>query len=327
MLRRGGTSLRSRVCGTLRPCLHQVPSRHLRTTPPLRANHLCGPSPTAPGGVHQLALANLPGLLKLAAVSPPESSPAQLSTSARLQSQATVYEASGSAAPSPESQEPATPAKPAKAKAAATEEGGWLRFLLPLLDLGLLLAGAVCTLGAVAIAVSLPARSAVLIKAASSGALTVRGVASVLGAVQLQATLRVLASLFLITAGDRTKRRLKRELFRAVLAQELGFVSERRPSGLVANLSEDTDKVGRAVAMQLSLAVNSIGGVIGGIHPRFEPQQPSPEPWRRPWPPTPTPNSHPHPHPHPSPNPTPSPRRHLPALPALAAADGPHPAG
>ena len=60
---------------------------------------------------------------------------------------------------------------PAKAKAAATEEGGWLRFLLPLLDLGLLLAGAVCTLGAVAIAVSLPARSAVLIKAASSGAL------------------------------------------------------------------------------------------------------------------------------------------------------------
>ena len=53
-------------------------------------------------------------------------------------------------------------------------------------------------------------------------------------------------------------------------------MSERRPSGLVANLSEDTDKVGRAVAMQLSLAVNSIGGVIGGIHPRFEPQQPSP---------------------------------------------------
>lgn len=158
---------------------------------------------------------------------------------------------------------------PAKAKAAATEEGGWLRFLLPLLDLGLLLAGALCTLGAVAIAVSLPARSAVLIKAASSGALTLRGVASVLGAVQLQATLRVLASLFLITAGDRTKRRLKRELFRAVLAQELGFVSDRRPSGLVANLSEDTDKVGRAVAMQLSLAVNSVGGVIGGIPPRF----------------------------------------------------------
>ena len=199
-----------------------------------------------------------------------------------MQSQATVYEASGSAAASPESQEPTAPAKPAKAKAAATEEGGWLRFLLPLLDLGLLLAGAFCTLGAVAIAVSLPARSAVLIKAASSGALTIRGVASVLGAVQLQATLRVLASLFLITAGDRTKRRLKRELFRAVLAQELGFVSERRPSGLVANLSEDTDKVGRAVAMQLSLAVNSIGGVIGGIHPRFEPQQPSPAPGRQP---------------------------------------------
>ena len=198
-----------------------------------------------------------------------------------MQSQATVYEASGSAGASPERQEPTTPAK---TKAAATEEGGWLRFLLPLLDLGLLLAGAICTLGAVAIAVSLPARSAVLIKAASSGALTIRGVASVLGAVQLQATLRVLASLFLITAGDRTKRRLKRELFRAVLAQELGFVSERRPSGLVANLSEDTDKVGRAVAMQLSLAVNSIGGVIGGITRASSPSSPHPNPNSHPTP-------------------------------------------
>ncbi len=278
MLRRGGTSLRGTVCGTsLRPCLRQLqPSRHLRTTPPLRANYLCGSSPTA--DLHQLALAHLPGLLKLATVSPP-SSLVLLSSSARLQSQTTVYEpASGPAGATPgaseqpgeqpasqESQEP----KAAKAKATAADEGGWLRFLLPLLDLGLLLAGALCTLGAVAIAVSLPARSALLIKAASSGALTLRGVVSVLGAVQLQATLRVLASLFLITAGDRTKRRLKHELFRAVLAQELGFVSDMRPSGLVATLSEDTDKVGRAVAMQLSLAVNSVGGVVGGIHQRF----------------------------------------------------------
>eukprot|EP00964_Phaeocystis_antarctica_P136094 scaffold100502_cov66-Phaeocystis_antarctica.AAC.1 len=252
MLRRGGTSLRGTVCGTsLRPCLRQLqPSRHLRTTPPLRTNyHLCGSSPTA--DLHQLALAHLPGLLKLATVSP-LSSLVLLSSSARLQSQTTVYEpASGPAGATPgaseqpgeqpasqESQEP----KAAKEKATAADEGGWLRFLLPLLDLGLLLAGALCTLGAVAIAVSLPARSALLIKAASSGALTLRGVVSVLGAVQLQATLRVLASLFLITAGDRTKRRLKHELFRAVLAQELGFVSDMRPSGLVATLSEDTDK-------------------------------------------------------------------------------------
>ena len=262
---------------SMRPCLRQLqPSRHFRTTPPLRANHLCGSSPTA--DLHQLALAHLPGLLKLAAVSPP-SSFALLSSSARLQSQTTVYEpASGPAGATPggseqpgepASQESQGPTAAAKAKAVATDEGGWLRFLLPLLDLGLLLAGALCTLGAVAIAVSLPARSALLIKAASSGALTLRGVVSVLGAVQLQATLRVLASLFLITAGDRTKRRLKHELFRAVLAQELGFVSDMRPSGLVATLSEDTDKVGRAVAMQLSLAVNSVGGVVGGIHQRF----------------------------------------------------------
>ena len=274
MLRQGGTSLRGAVCGTSLRCLRQ-PFRHLRTTPPLRANHLCGSSLTA--DLHQLALAHLPGLLKLAAANPP-SSLVLLSSSARLQSQTTVYEpTSGAAGATPgdseqppasqesQSQEP----KAAKAEASAADEGGWLRFLLPLLDLGLLLAGALCTLGAVAIAVSLPARSALLIKAASSGALTLRGVASVLGAVQLQATLRVLASLFLITAGDRTKRRLKHELFRAVLAQELGFVSEMRPSGLVATLSEDTDKVGRAVAMQLSLAVNSVGGVIGGIHQRF----------------------------------------------------------
>ena len=276
MLRRGGSSLRGTVCTSLRPCLRQLqPSRHFRTTPPLRANHLCGYSPTA--DLHQLALAHLPGLLKLAAVSPP-SSFVLLSSSARLQSQTTVYEpASGPAGATPGgSEQPGEPASQesqgptaAKAKAVATEEGGWLRFLLPLLDLGLLLAGALCTLGAVAIAVSLPARSALLIKAASSGALTLRGVVSVLGAVQLQATLRVLASLFLITAGDRTKRRLKHELFRAVLAQELGFVSDMRPSGLVATLSEDTDKVGRAVAMQLSLAVNSVGGVVGGIHQRF----------------------------------------------------------
>ena len=328
MLRRGGTSLRGTVCGTsLRPCLRQLqPSRHLRTTPPLRANYLCGSSPTA--DLHQLALAHLPGLLKLATVSPP-SSLVLLSSSARLQSQTTVYEpASGPAGATPGgSEQPGEPASQesqgptaAKAKAVATEEGGWLRFLLPLLDLGLLLAGALCTLGAVAIAVSLPARSALLIKAASSGALTLRGVVSVLGAVQLQATLRVLASLFLITAGDRTKRRLKHELFRAVLAQELGFVSDMRPSGLVATLSEDTDKVGRAVAMQLSLAVNSVGGVVGGIH-----KPPLTPTLTLTLTPTLNPNPNPHPHPHPDHSPNPSPSRHLPALPAFAAADGAHP--
>ena len=229
-----------------RACLRQLqPSRHLRTTPPLRANHLCGSATTV--DLHQLALAHLPGLLKLAAVSPP-SSLALLSSSARLQSQTTVYEPSSTTAASEQagatpvggdekgadrgSEQPRPASEPtaAEPKAAAVEEGGWLRFLLPLLDLGLLLAGALCTLGAVAVAVSLPGRSALLLKAASSGALTLRGVGSVLGAVQLQATLRVLASLFLITAGDRTKRRLKHELFRAVLAQEpLSFTLSPSP--------------------------------------------------------------------------------------------------
>ena len=47
-------------------------------------------------------------------------------------------------------------------------------------DLGLLLAGALCTLGAVAVSVSIPARSAALLKAASNGALTLHGVLQVL---------------------------------------------------------------------------------------------------------------------------------------------------
>ena len=219
--------LASSLCSTvrtLRPCLRPLRSRGLRTTPLLRSEHLCAPEPAS---LHHLAVLHLPGLHKAAAVSStPSSSAVLLSSSARLQSQATVIEppptAAGASGPSSEDEEPATQPQPAKAEepeAQPADENSWLRFLLPLLDLGLLLAGALCTLGAVAVAVSIPARSAALLKAASSGALTLRGIFSVLGAVQLQATLRVLASLFLITAGDRTKRRLKHDLFRSVLAQ------------------------------------------------------------------------------------------------------------
>lgn len=186
----------------------------------------------------------------------------------RLQSTATVMEPPP--APPPKDGDGGKPVAKAEADAEADEPKGWLQFLLPLLDLGLLLAGALCTLGAVGVAVSIPARSAALLKAAKDGLLTVHGVLRVLGLVQLQASLRMLASLFLIKAGDRTKRRLKERLFASVLAQELGFVSMTRPSALVANLSEDTDKLGRAVTQQLSLAVNAVGGVLGGVYQLFQ---------------------------------------------------------
>ena len=130
---------------TLRPCL-------LRTTRQLHAKRICA-SPT-PGTVHQLALLHLPGLSKAASVSPP-SAAVLLSSSARLQSQATVIEtappaATGASDPGRKEaghEEPAAADQPTKSTA-ASEESGWLRFLLPLLDLGLLLAGALCTLDA-----------------------------------------------------------------------------------------------------------------------------------------------------------------------------------
>ena len=150
----------------------------------------------------------------------------------------------------------APPARPAARDA-------W-SFFWKLLDLGLLLAGALLTLSSTAIAVAIPARAATLLRAASAGAVSWSALLRVIGAINAQALLKVAGSYCLLLASDRTKRRLKQLIFASMLDQDLGFIGESRAAAQLA-LSADTEKVQRALSHSLASLVSALGGICGSI--------------------------------------------------------------
>ncbi|HVP68217.1 MAG TPA: ABC transporter transmembrane domain-containing protein [Anaeromyxobacteraceae bacterium] len=65
--------------------------------------------------------------------------------------------------------------------------------------------------------------------------------------------------------GERTVARLRRDLFRRILEQEIAFFDERRTGELVSRLAADTEAVQGAVSTSVSMALRNLASAVGGV--------------------------------------------------------------
>lgn len=148
--------------------------------------------------------------------------------------------------------------------------GSALWYIWSLVDKGLVLIGCLFAIASVYTGVLVPLRSAVLLKAATAGGITMKEVLGVLGVANAQALFRVASSACLIRAADRLKLRLREHAFGAVLAQELEWVHGKRPAALIAAITSDTEEAGRAVSVLLANTLGSVTRVIGALISLFQ---------------------------------------------------------
>jgi len=66
-------------------------------------------------------------------------------------------------------------------------------------------------------------------------------------------------------AGERVVTRLRRDLFRKVLDQEIAFFDERRTGELVSRLAADTEALQSAVSTSISMALRNLASALGGV--------------------------------------------------------------
>ncbi len=66
-------------------------------------------------------------------------------------------------------------------------------------------------------------------------------------------------------AGERVVTRLRRDLHRAILDQEIAFFDERRTGELTSRLSSDTAVLQSAVSANISMALRSLAQVLGAV--------------------------------------------------------------
>jgi ATP-binding cassette subfamily B protein len=66
-------------------------------------------------------------------------------------------------------------------------------------------------------------------------------------------------------SGERVVARLRQDLFRAILDQEIGFFDERRTGELTSRLSSDTAVVQGAVSSYVAMGLRHLAGVVGGL--------------------------------------------------------------
>jgi len=71
--------------------------------------------------------------------------------------------------------------------------------------------------------------------------------------------------LFFTLAGERAVARLRGDLFRRLLAQEIGFFDQRRTGELTSRLAADTEAVQGAVSTSISMALRNLASAMGGI--------------------------------------------------------------
>lgn len=67
------------------------------------------------------------------------------------------------------------------------------------------------------------------------------------------------------TTGERIVARLRTELYARVIGQEIGFFDERRTGELMSRLSADAGVLQNAVSVNISMALRSAAGAIGGV--------------------------------------------------------------
>jgi ABC transporter fused permease/ATP-binding protein len=66
-------------------------------------------------------------------------------------------------------------------------------------------------------------------------------------------------------AGERVVTRLREQLYRAILDQEIAFFDARRTGELTSRLSSDTAVLQNAVSVNVSLALRSLAQAVGGV--------------------------------------------------------------
>jgi len=66
-------------------------------------------------------------------------------------------------------------------------------------------------------------------------------------------------------AGERVVMRLRRDLFRRLLDQEIAFFDERRTGELVSRLAADTEALQGAVSSTISMTLRNLASALGGV--------------------------------------------------------------
>ena len=66
-------------------------------------------------------------------------------------------------------------------------------------------------------------------------------------------------------AGERVVSRLREQLYRSIIDQEIGFFDARRTGELTSRLSSDTGVLQNAVSVNVSMALRSVAQAAGGV--------------------------------------------------------------
>ncbi len=100
----------------------------------------------------------------------------------------------------------------------------------------------------------------------SSGTDKIDKAALFMGVVFLVQALAVALRYYLFTvAGERVVSRLREELYRLVILQEVGFFDSRRTGELINRLSSDTTVLQNTVSVNISMALRHVTAVLGGV--------------------------------------------------------------
>ena len=81
----------------------------------------------------------------------------------------------------------------------------------------------------------------------------------------VQAVTTSLRYVLFTTAGERVVARLRRDLYAAILSQEIAFFDERKTGELTSRLSSDTAVLQNGVSVNISMALRNVATALGGV--------------------------------------------------------------
>ncbi|MBI3178658.1 MAG: ABC transporter permease, partial [Deltaproteobacteria bacterium] len=86
-----------------------------------------------------------------------------------------------------------------------------------------------------------------------------------LGLFTVQAVAIAIRHYVFTVSGERVVTRLREQLYRAIIAQEIAFFDERRTGELVSRLASDTTVLQNTVSVNISVALRNAAAAMGGI--------------------------------------------------------------
>jgi ABC transporter fused permease/ATP-binding protein len=92
-----------------------------------------------------------------------------------------------------------------------------------------------------------------------------RAVVAMIGVAAVQSAAVAVRFVLFTVAGERVVARLREDLYRAILRQEIGFFDERKTGELGSRLASDTTVLQNTVSVNVSMALRSLLTVLGGV--------------------------------------------------------------